>query len=177
MKSAIHEFLAGNSVPPSKPLDMLIWLNFGGHEKAIVKGKPPEAMIQRLQPPNSLEKYLTRHLSYVFREDIRRSKVEELYIRFTNHLTPEDAEIIYQATEGKLPVDPKFAEEYAKDRRFENGLLIFPEKVIEKSEEKSETSAGSDGKSVEGEVEKTEKKPSRRAPKAAKAPAKVQKDA
>ena len=178
--SPIRLFLEGEDVQPNENLDLLVWLNTSGYKKLIVHGKPPEAYINRTMPQVSIEKFLSKYLQYFFREDISRAKVEELYIRFTNQLTHEEAQIVYDATEGKIPMDLDRVEAYVGDRRFANGALIF-----QRPEPKNEGDGKSDGDDEgasktppEGEqkpASEPEKKPEENQPVADKKPARGRK--
>lgn len=133
MTSQIRKFISGDTnVQPSYALDVLVWLNFEGYKSIRKGGVPPESLIVRDAVPTvSLERFLSKNVEYLFREDISIMKVEELYLRFTNRMEFEDAQIVYKATEGKLEIDPDFAREYAGDRRFPgNGAYIFRDDYI-----------------------------------------------
>ncbi|AKE44744.1 hypothetical protein AU106_gp113 [Sinorhizobium phage phiM9] len=154
--SQLRKFLAGDrSALPNYPTDILIWLNFEGYKYAKVKGKPVSSMIRRDDASSvSLEKYLSKFVEYLFHPDMSRMKMEELYVRFTNRMEGDDAEIIYQATEGKLQLDLDQVRAYAGDRRLaEDGAYVFrdeylavvPEPVVEPKPKVAAPAAALDG--------------------------------
>ena len=178
--SPIRLFLDGEDVPQNDNLDLLVWLNTSGYEKIKVHGKPPESMINRTMPQVSIEKFLSKYLQYFFREDISTAKIQELYIRFTNQLTHEEALIIYDATEGKIPMDLDRVEAYVGDRRFANGSLIFQraESVNDgdgkpDEKDKDEDKTPPDGDQIS--APESEKKPEENQPVADKKPARGRK--
>jgi hypothetical protein len=134
--SQLRKFLAGSKdAQANYPTDILIWLNFEGSKHAGVKGKPSDALIKRDDHASvSLEKYLSKFVEYLFRSDISRMKKEELYIRFTNRMDKDDAEIVYAATEGTLDLDLDLVRKYAGDRRLtvegQVGAYIFREEYL-----------------------------------------------
>lgn len=133
--SQLRKFLAGHKdVQRNYPTDILIWLNYEGYKYAQVKGKPADSMIRRDDHASvSLEKYLSKFVEYLFHPEMSRMKKEELYVRFTNRMDKEDAEIVYLATEGKLQFDLDTVRAYAGDRKVgddPNGALVFRDEYL-----------------------------------------------
>ncbi|QGZ13891.1 hypothetical protein PP939_gp057 [Rhizobium phage RL38J1] len=132
----LRKFLRGdNDVIQNYPTDVLIWLNYEGHKHTQIKGRPANVLIKRDEHPTvSLEKYLSKFVEYLYRNDMSRLKKEELYIKFTNRMDEVDADFVYQITTGSLKLDLDRVRAYAGDRRIggdANGAYIFLDSYLE----------------------------------------------
>lgn len=130
--SQIRSFLEGKPVKRSDLLDIFVWLIGGGYRNIRIGGRVPENLVNRSERPTiSLEKFFADFLQYFFNQNFTQNKIEELYLKFTNQMTADDVEIVYKATSGEIDISPDILEQYAGDRRFANGALIFQRSVYD----------------------------------------------
>jgi hypothetical protein len=157
LMSQVRRFLEGSTnLVPNPALDNFVWLITKGFKTISIKGRPPEGLIVREKRASvSLEKFLLRHLEYFFRPDLTQIKKEELFIRFTNRMTHEDADIVYRATAGQIVISDELVailERYAGDRRFAGGDYVFRREWVRADLKLSDIKIGDDGLYSDAEI-------------------------
>lgn len=152
-------------VEQSVAVDFILWLNYGGHKKAVANERVGRKDLSKT-PNLSVYQFYKRVSEILFNKKANPEKVQSMLNRVTNQMSYHEEKMIYKALAGEIEWDNKDSiAEYVNGRTIDVGPLkgenILPSDFVSSSEKDGEEEVSS-SEDTKPKVEKSGERVSKR---------------